>query len=364
VLEIQWYRTVTNQTVELDFNNALGQCLAVGWTDDSVDVISTETGDSLQNFRQTAAKDGSNGPNELSLSPPVSCLGWGLSLVDIEAAKERTNQSTNRSAGGSKYSQKASITLEDFLDRIPDLDAIDIPLEVPDQLAQIDVTDLMPKLPSVPAIPANAYRPGHLSFSDLFSSQVTLDAALLSGPARKLNALSSFLIADSEGTIRVMLYDSLCIGNVMVPQQWKLRSVRHVAHYAHPFAHNHILLSSIERDDGSAALVLLPLCLRFLKTAGRNIHFIDFKTAQLGTLVQYVAETLSALHHHWKHAHDLPFKFQRNINETLAEKNEPGLSQSLYQLAATGYCSGAMKEWLVDELSERVSDNGILQFPH
>jgi anaphase-promoting complex subunit 4 len=296
-------------------------------------------------------------PNETPLSPPVSCLGWGLSLIDVEAAKDRTNHSastTSGSSGNSRYSHKAPVSLEDFLDRIPDLDAIDIPLEIPDQLAQIDVTDLMPKLPPLPAIPVNAYRPGHQSFSDLFSSQITLDAALHTGTARELNALNSFLIADCEGTIRVMLYDSLSIGNISLPQQWGLRKVRHVAHYAHPFAHNHVLLSSIEREDGSEALVLMPLCLRFLKIAGRNIHFIDFKTAQLGTLVQYVGENLSALHHHWKHAHDLPSKFQRNINETLKERNEPELPQSLYQLAATGYCSEALKEWLVDELSERV----------
>jgi anaphase-promoting complex subunit 4 len=141
---------------------------------------------------------------------------------------------------------------------------------------------------------------------------------------------------------------------VHLPNDWNFEKINHLKHASHPFAHSHVLLSKVCINNEKSKLILTPLALRFLKSAGRNIHFIDFKTAQLSTLLQYVGESILALHHHWKHALDLPARFQRNINETLNENEEPNLAQSLYQLAATGYCSAAIKEWLTEELAERV----------
>ena len=43
------------------------------------------------------------------------------------------------------------------------------------------------------------------------------------------------------------------------------------------------------------------------------------------------------------------------VNETLEEKKEATLVQNLYHLAVTGNCPPTIKEWLVDELTERVS---------
>ena len=49
----------------------------------------------------------------------------------------------------------------------------------------------------------------------------------------------------------------------------------------------------------------------------------------------------------------------RNIGETLAEKGEGGLVQSLYHLCVTGNCPPAIKEWLVNELTESVGNPGL-----
>jgi anaphase-promoting complex subunit 4 len=56
----------------------------------------------------------------------------------------------------------------------------------------------------------------------------------------------------------------------------------------------------------------------------------------------------------WKATQDLPGKFLRNINETLGEKGNRDLVQALYHSVATGHTFPAVREWLVDELSERV----------
>ena len=62
-----------------------------------------------------------------------------------------------------------------------------------------------------------------------------------------------------------------------------------------------------------------------------------------------------SLGHYWTHSQDLPSKFMRNVNESLEEKEEGTLVENLYHLAVTGHCPATLKEWLVDELAERVS---------
>jgi anaphase-promoting complex subunit 4 len=106
-------------------------------------------------------------------------------------------------------------------------------------------------------------------------------------------------------------------------------------------------------NNASPKTALIPLALRFLQDAGSHLHMIESKTAQLETLVQYVKECLLALNHHWAHAKELPSRFMENINETLAEKQEATLVQSLYHLAVTGDSPPTLKEWLVDILAER-----------
>jgi len=56
----------------------------------------------------------------------------------------------------------------------------------------------------------------------------------------------------------------------------------------------------------------------------------------------------------WKATRDLPSRFIRNINETLGEKNNRDIVQALYHSVATGHTFPEVREWLVDELSERV----------
>jgi len=56
----------------------------------------------------------------------------------------------------------------------------------------------------------------------------------------------------------------------------------------------------------------------------------------------------------WRSSQELPNKFIRNVNETLKEKLDSNLVDSAYHLVISGNCSEPMKEWLIDELTERV----------
>lgn len=301
-------------------------------------------------FRQvtTSIQDGGS-----AKSDPVTCVGWGLSLVDPATAKKTWSSSRGDSTTniGINGSQKVNIKLDDLLDREPDIEAIGIPAELADQLAQLDVTDYMPKLPPL-SMPTTTSRHGQAHLAELFSSQTLLDAALHQGSSKELHALNAFLMSSSDGPMRIVVYDSLSIGNISMPVPAGVQ-VQHLRHSSHPLAHCHNILSEYS-NQSNCKLVLTPISFRFLKSAGKNVHFIDFKTAQLELLVQYVGEAITAIIHHWKHATDLPSRFQQNVNDSLSEKKEPNLPQSLFQLATTGYCTATMKEWLTDELAERV----------
>ena len=47
----------------------------------------------------------------------------------------------------------------------------------------------------------------------------------------------------------------------------------------------------------------------------------------------------------------------RNIEETLSEKDEGTFAAAAYHLAATGDCYASVREWLIDELGDRVRDS-------
>lgn len=72
---------------------------------------------------------------------PIRCLGWGLSLSNPSAAKSRIKSSTN------------GITLEALIDHGFQGSILDLPPDLPAELAGLDVEALLPKIS--PLLPLN-----------------------------------------------------------------------------------------------------------------------------------------------------------------------------------------------------------------
>lgn len=328
-----------------------------------MDVVSVETGAVLQHFRQPSLLGQSN---EGSNPSGITCIGWGLNFIDARSVRRKTDLNGSHGPASSNpfdgrttddwNEAKETASLDDFLERITDADKIDIPLDLPEQLARLDITSSMVKPPALPLLPPTAYKTSDHPAAELFSSRVSLDAAICANSSHSINALETLLLAQDNGQVRLILYDTLSIGEVMLPAEWKLSNVkfRHCA--SHPFSSTYMFLVDFSSEAGKPKTALVPLSLRFLHSSGSQLYIIESKTAQLEVMVQYVGEVLNGIHYHWKHAKELPAKFMDNINEELVEKNEPSLMQSLFHLAATGDCPPTLKEWLVDILAERVSE--------
>ncbi|KAF2423806.1 hypothetical protein EJ08DRAFT_700920 [Tothia fuscella] len=342
-----------------------GQYLAVGWTDGIVQVLSAETGNVLQNFNDVTTSSKRRPKDEDGeATRSITCIGWGLNFIDAEAVKTKTGVSTSKPKRSLQSmldklttdtwddNETSVATLDDFLERIPDPEKVEIPVDLATQLARIDVTSLLPRLPVLPSLPPTA---GQQAVPELFTNQASLDNALHTATDRDLNGLDTLLLCHEDGGVHLILYDSLSLGDVEPPKDWAIGKFKHLQHTSHPFACSHMLLTEIPpaNPHQQAKIALIPLSLRFLYSAGSHLHMIESRTAQLETLVRYVSECIRTLHLWWKIDNVVPDKFKGIVNEMLEEKEEPTLVQSMFHLAVTGNCPPTLKEWLVDMLQER-----------
>jgi len=319
----------------------------------------------LQQFRQVTSSASQNDSEDTSTSRGIDCIGWGLNLSRDRASKLKDsaalNAENNRQAhttdGWDRDTREVSV--DELLDKIASIQKAYVPDELPDVLARIDVVSLFPRLPLLPLLPAAAYRFGKHPSAELFSNHQSLDAALHGSTENSYNDLDILLLSGQGGTTRLVLYDSLNIGNVEIPSEWQLNKVKCLQHASHPYSYSHMFLAELGSGHGNSPesqLALIPLSLHFMETRGNYLQIISSKTAQLELLLQYLSECLFAMQYHFNHAIELPRRFMSLIKETLEEKNETTtLVQLLYHLAATGDCPPVLKEWLVDEVAERVS---------
>ncbi|KAF2120260.1 anaphase-promoting complex, cyclosome, subunit 4-domain-containing protein [Lophiotrema nucula] len=334
-----------------------GQAIAVAWSDGYTDILSAETGKVIHKDIVP--------PNIGAGAPRISRIGWGLNFIDVEAVKRRTGSRKQKFAAPDTTTKvdftsatteewdafKDDTSLEDFLQRQPDLQTLDIAPDLPDQLAMMDVETLLPKLPAIPMPPVTPFmRMQPQTDPGAFGSQAQVDSLLHSHHLKDHNAVDMFIRCTDKGTVHPSIYDSLETVNVRLPQAMSLKNSRPLAHTSHPYSPSHALLMEVE--SASTKLAFVPLTLRFIPSAGIYLHLISSKTAQLQNLLLYVQQCLQRIRTFWKHAQDLPNKFMRNISETLEEKGQGGLVDNLYQLACTGFCTSVLREWLVDELAE------------
>ena len=233
--------------------------------------------------------------------------------------------------------------------------------DLPRELSALDVEMSLPRLATLPP-------QGVGTGDDIFSSRSSVDAVFhVSGPTGSapgssvdgVDALLVGLQGDDDGRCEVHLrvFDSFEIGAVDVggclPSDFKKAKVIRVE--SHPFLSAVFLVveqSAGDRPDSSLHLVSLDL--RFIPQTGRNLPLVARKATQLGNLLRYISQVQMQLVAEVKAAFDLPTRFLRNINESLAEGDENSdFIYAAHHLAVTGYCDAKFKEWLVDEVGER-----------
>ena len=359
---------------------SLGQHLAIAWDNGNVDVLSTDTGKIIH--REVRGGQGATKNQGDNTCDRVTCLDWGLNFIDVARVKSCVNGRPKGAGNDGMKERKDSpielwdvqgdkTSLDDLLGRQPDLISLGIVSDLPEQLALTDIETLLPKLSVLPTITAGNPRMRMMMLTaktsedetpEVFSSQASLDTLFHSHHLRDHNAVDILLSCYQNKAISAMIYDSLEIGRVTIPEEWRLGDCRIQHCVSHPYTTNHSLLieyseqKTLSKGDIASRqrIAFATLNIRFIQSAGMYLPMIVSKTTQLQNLLKYIHQTVKSMVAFWQQAKDLPSRFIRNISESLAEKSEPDLVQSLYHLAMTGDCPPTIKEWLVDELAESV----------
>lgn len=161
------------------------------------------------------------------------------------------------------------------------------------------------------------------------------------------------VVGTKEGNIHLSIYDSFEIGSFVSPvivNGLPCHLVRHASH--RDFSTHALLMESSKSDE---PLYFVPMDLRFISSSSEYLSLLASRSTALNNLLRYIHQVQVLMISEWKCTQELPGKFLRNINETLAEKEDDrDIVQALYHSVASGHTFPAVQEWLVDELSERV----------
>lgn len=163
-----------------------------------------------------------------------------------------------------------------------------------------------------------------------------------------------------DGTIHLSIYDFFEIGNFKLPHSFQdSRNCKPLLHCSHPLSTTHSLLVSTTGDDREGLLVV-NLDLRLLSNGGRYLSSLASKSTQLQNILRYISQVQRQLYDDFKTSQDFPRRFIANIEEALQEQCDCSWVQAAYHLAVTGHCYPQVKEWLVDQLGERVRNVFLL----
>lgn len=163
------------------------------------------------------------------------------------------------------------------------------------------------------------------------------------------------MIGFGDGTVHLSIYDFFEIGKFSLHQASPiLQEIKPLLYCSHPYSTTHALMVSDLTSHGSV-LHVVPLDLRLVSNAGRYLSLLASKSTQLHNILRYLHQVQKEMYSEFKISQDLPSRFIRNIEETLKEKCDYTWIHAAYHLVVTGNCFPVVKEWLVDELGERVS---------
>jgi anaphase-promoting complex subunit 4 len=192
-----------------------------------------------------------------------------------------------------------------------------------------------------------------LDSDDVFSSRSSIDSIFHAPSRNSSDSVDVLLAGFDDGTIHLRIFDCFEIGSLHTGSSLgSSGSYRPLLHAFHPVSSTHSLLFSTA--DSGNNMRLLTLDLRFITKSGIYLSLLASKITQLQNLLRYIRQVQNQIHLEWKNAQDLPGRYIRNVNEDLQQRCACDFVTSAYHLLVTGDCFEPLKEFLVDQVGERV----------
>lgn len=171
---------------------------------------------------------------------------------------------------------------------------------------------------------------------------------------RSTDSAEVLVVGFEDGTVHLSIYDFFEVGTFKLQQAARgLESCRPLLHSSHPLSSTHFMLV-VESQGDQEEMYVVPLDLRLLFNAGRYLTLLASKSTQLRNVLRYIHQVQGQMYSDFKASQDLPRRFTESIEETLREQSNGNWMQAAYHLVVTGHCYPEVKEWLVDQLGERV----------
>jgi anaphase-promoting complex subunit 4 len=191
-----------------------------------------------------------------------------------------------------------------------------------------------------------------VSREDVFCSRSSLDALFRPFDPKDNDSVDVMVVGTREGSIHLSIYGSFVVGSFKSPATNGALTSHLVLHASHERYSTHALL--MKSSDSEERLYFIPMDLRFISASNDYLSILASRSTALQNLLRYIQQVQILMVNEWKGTQELPARFLRNINETLGENENRDIVQALYHSVATGHTFPAVREWLVDELSERV----------
>lgn len=318
----------------------------------------------------------------LSDSKAATCLGWSFNFIrpaDVRRLGMGTqvlssDDSTTKPRPYESDNEPTHLALDDLLDGRPDLQRPTLPLDLPYRLATLDVERVLPKLGVPPPVgpgPVRGLRGPRNGLREAFSSQASLDAVFHSSRIGDMNAVSTLISCSADGKIEPVLYDTVNIGPITILDSTTGSNYRTVLVNSHPFSCTLMLLvkslgydhqdqaqgmvESTSLSDSVTYFALAPLTLRAIRNHGSVLQLIAFKLTQLQNVSYYIEDVGEIARQLFLETRRFPENRLELLDDQLKGEGHGTSMEALYQLAATGYCREALKNWLVDTVADRVS---------
>lgn len=161
------------------------------------------------------------------------------------------------------------------------------------------------------------------------------------------------LVGTREGDLHLSIYDSFVVGIFKSPVRLENTFAQLALHAAHAEYSTHSLLLQVPAEK--SRLFFIPMDLRFVSASSEYLSLLASRSSAFQNLLRYIHEVHRLMVAEWEFTRDLPSKFLRNVDEDLKEKDNRDIVQALYHSIATGHTFPIVKEWLVDQVAERVS---------
>jgi anaphase-promoting complex subunit 4 len=167
------------------------------------------------------------------------------------------------------------------------------------------------------------------------------------------------IVGTSNGLLHLSIYDSFIIGNFdysLSERDLSAGKFQLIHHSSHPDVSTHSLFLKSDQD-GSDSIRLVPMDLPFIPSSPINLPLLASKLTMLQKLIRYLKQTQLHMQVEWKNTRELPSRFLRSVQGDLenVERGPRDIVQALYHTVVTGHTYEPVREWLVDNLAERVS---------